>query len=209
MSELAEALRDLKEEKVYRLVDEQIDQGVSPLEIIARCNEGMAAVGELFSSNVYFISQLIYSAEILKTAMKKLEPILTGLQTPGSQGKVVVGTVKGDIHDIGKNIVVTLLKGSGFEVLDLGVDVAPEKFAAALQETRAKVLGLSALLTTTYPAMKTAVQALERAGIRDRVKVIIGGAPCNEQVREFSGADYYAKDAVAGVNICKQIYGGV
>ena len=209
MSELAEALRDLKEEEVYRLVDEQIDQGVSPLEIIARCNEGMAAVGELFSSNVYFISQLIYSAEILKTAMKKLEPILTGLQTPGSQGKVVVGTVKGDIHDIGKNIVVTLLKGSGFEVLDLGVDVAPEKFAAALQETRAKVLGLSALLTTTYPAMKTAVQALERAGIRDRVKVIIGGAPCNEQVREFSGADYYAKDAVAGVNICKQIYGGV
>ena len=207
MSELSEALRDLKEDEVYRLVDQQIDQGVSPLEIIAACNAGMTAVGELFSSSVYFISQLIYSAEILKNVMKKLEPILAGAETAESRGTVVIGTVKGDIHDIGKNIVATLLEGSGFEVLDLGVDVAPEKFAAALQETRAKILGLSALLTTTYPAMKTAVKALERAGIRDRVKVIIGGAPCNEQVREFSGADYYAPDAVAGVNICKKIYG--
>jgi methylmalonyl-CoA mutase cobalamin-binding domain/chain len=209
MSELGDALRDLKEDEVYRLVDKQIDEGVSPLEIIAACNEGMAAVGELFSSNVYFISQLIYSAEILKTVMKKLEPILAGIQTAGSQGQVVIGTVKGDIHDIGKNIVVTLLKGSGFEVLDLGVDVPPDKFVAALQDTRAKVLGLSALLTTTYPAMKTAVEALEQAEIREKVSVIIGGAPCNEQVREFSGADYYAKDAVAGVNICKQIYDGI
>lgn len=209
MSELAEALRDLKEDEVYRLVDQQIEQGVSPLEIIAACNEGMAAVGELFSSNVYFISQLIFSAEILKTVMKKLEPILAGVQTVGSQGQVVIGTVKGDIHDIGKNIVVTLLKGSGFEVLDLGVDVSPDKFVTALQDTQAKVLGLSALLTTTYPAMKTAVEALEQAGIRERVSVMIGGAPCNEQVREFSGADYYAKDAVAGVNICKKIYLGV
>ena len=207
MSELAEALKDLKEDEVYRLVEEQIHQGVSPLKIIAACNKGMAAVGELFSSNVYFISQLIYSAEILKTVMKKLEPILAGIQTAGSQGQVIIGTVNGDIHDIGKNIVVTLLKGSGFEVLDLGVDVSPDKFVAALQETQARVLGLSALLTTTYPAMKSAVDALRQAGIRDRVKVIIGGAPCNEQVRAYSGADHYARDAVEGVNICKEIYG--
>jgi methylmalonyl-CoA mutase cobalamin-binding domain/chain len=167
----------------------------------------MAAVGELFSSNAYFISQLIYSAEILKTVMKKLDPILGETQTADSQGKVIIGTVKGDIHDIGKNIVVTLLKGSGLEVIDLGVDVSPEKFVAALQESQAKILGLSALLTTTYPAMKGAVDALKEAGIRDQVKVIIGGAPCDEQVRKFSGADYYAGDAVAGINICKEIYG--
>ena len=206
MSELADALRDLKEDEVYRLVEEKINQGISPLKIMETCNQGMEAVGELFSSNEYFISQLIYSAEILKTVMKKMEPILESTQNCDSRGKVVIGTVKGDIHDIGKNIVITLLRGSGFEVSDLGVDVPPEKFVTALNESDAKVLGLSALLTTTYPAMKTAVDTLKDEGIRDQVKVIIGGAPCNEQVRAFSGADYYTRDAVEGVNICKKIY---
>ena len=206
MSDLAEALRDLKEEEVYRLVDDMISKGISPLKIIDACNQGMEAVGELFSSNEYFISQLIYSAEILKTVMKKMEPILESTQSGDSRGKVVIGTVKGDIHDIGKNIVITLLRGSGFDVQDMGVDVPPEKFVTALKDSQAKVLGLSALLTTTYPAMRTAVDALKKAGIRDQVKVIIGGAPCNEQVRAFSGADYYSKDAVEGVNLCKEIY---
>ena len=207
MSELADALRDLKEDEVYRLVEEKISQGTSPLKIIEACNQGMEEVGELFSSNDYFISQLIYSAEILKTVMKKVEPILENTQSGDSRGKVVIGTVKGDIHDIGKNIVITLLRGSGFEVLDMGVDVPPEKFVTALKDSQAKALGLSALLTTTYPAMKTAVDTLKDAGIRDQVKVIIGGAPCNEQVRAYSGADYYTKDAVEGVSICKKIYG--
>jgi methylmalonyl-CoA mutase cobalamin-binding domain/chain len=206
MSELAEALRDLKEVEVYGLVEEKINQGISPLKIIKECNQGMEAVGELFSSGKYFISQLIYSAEILKTVMKKLEPILENSQSANLRGKVVIGTVKGDIHDIGKNIVVALLRGAGFEVLDLGVDVEPERFLEAMRESQAKVMGLSALLSTAYPAMKTVVDTLKEAGIRDRVKVIIGGAPCNEQVREFSGADYYSKDAVEGVNLCKKIY---
>ena len=206
MSELSVALRDLKEDEVYRLVKEKLEQGTSPLEIIEACNQGMEAVGERFSSNEYFISQLIYSAEILKTVMKKLEPILKSTQRADFRGKVVIGTVKGDIHDIGKNIVITLLRGSGFDVLDMGVDVPPEKFVTALKDSQAKVLGLSALLTTTYPAMKTAVDTLKDAGIRDQVSVIIGGAPCNEQVRAFSGADYYTNDAVEGVTICKNIY---
>lgn len=206
MSELVHALRDLKEDEVYRLVDDRINRGGSPIEIIEECNRGLIAVGELFSSNRYFIAELIYSAAILKTVMKKLEPILEKSDNILSQGKVVIGTVKGDIHNIGKDIVITLLKGSGFEVVDMGIDVPPERFVAALQESKARVLGLSALLTTTYPAIKTTVDALKEAGIRDRVKVIIGGAPCNEQVREFSGADYYAKDAVAGIHICKEIY---
>lgn len=207
MSELAEALRDLKEADVHRRVDEKLKQGVSPLEIIEACNQGMVAVGDLFASNAYFISQLIYAAEILKAVMKKLQPMLENTQRIELKEKVIIGTVKGDIHDIGKNIVVTLLRGAGFEVLDLGVDVAPEKFLESLRESRAKVLGLSALLTTTYPAMKTVVDTLKQGRIRDRVTVIIGGAPCNEQVRAFCGADYYAKDAVEGVSLCKRICG--
>jgi methanogenic corrinoid protein MtbC1 len=122
-----------------------------------------------------------------------------------SAGKVVMGTVKGDIHDIGKNIVVTLLRGSGFEVVDLGVDVPALRFVEAVEKSGAKVLGLSALLNLTYPEMKSVVEMIAKAGLREQVKIIVGGAPVNEQVRQFAGADYWAPDAVAGLNICKQI----
>lgn len=206
MSELAQALTDLEENKVYQLVDEQIKNGVSPIDIIAECNEGMVGVGNLFSSGQYFLSQLIFSAEIFKNIMQKLEPLMPKSEGNDSAGKVIIGTVKGDIHDIGKNIVVNLLKGSGFEVIDLGVDVPAEKFVDAVRETGAKVLGLSALLNFTYPEMKTVIDAVTEAGLRDKVTIIIGGAPCNEQVRQFTGADYYAEDAVTGVNICKKVY---
>jgi methanogenic corrinoid protein MtbC1 len=206
MDELAQALRDLDEKKVYALVEERIKKGVPPMEIVRACNEGMAAVGELFSTNEYFISQLIFSAEILKAVMKRLEPLLQSAEPGKSMGKVVIGTVKGDIHDIGKNVVITLLRGSGFEVTDLGVDVPTEKFVTALKQTGAKILGLSALLNLTYPEMKHVVEEVGKAGLRDKVKIIIGGTPCNEQVRQFTGADYYAADAVAGVKICKEIY---
>ncbi len=206
MGSLAQALTDLEETKVYEIVDQKITDQEDVLRILSELNEGMVNVGELFSSGKYFISQLIFSAAILKEVMKKLEPLLRKVEAGHSSGKVVIGTVKGDIHDIGKNIVVTLLKGSGFEVIDLGVDVPPEKFIEALQSTGARVLGLSALLNFTYPEMKAVVEEIEKAGLRDRVKVIIGGAPCNEQVREFTGADYCATDAVAGVNYCKRIY---
>jgi methanogenic corrinoid protein MtbC1 len=206
MDELAQALRDLDEKKVYDLVGERIKRNVSAMEIVQSCNDGMVAIGELFSTGKYFISQLIFSAEILKAVMKRLEPLLQGAKSGQSAGKVVVGTVKGDIHDIGKNIVITLLRGSGFEVTDLGVDVPAEKFIAALKETGAKVLGMSALLNFTYPEMKHVVEEVAKAGLRDKVKIIIGGTPVNEQVRQFTGADYYAEDAIVGVNICKKIY---
>ena len=206
MGELADALRDLDENKVYDLVDQKIDQGVSALDIIDECNAGMVAVGELFSDNKYFLSQLMFSANILKTVMDRLNPILEGTQKRNAIGKVVMGTVNGDIHDIGKNIVITLLRGTGFEVIDLGVSVPAEKFVEVLQESGAAVLGLSALLSTTYPAMKNAVEAVNKAGLREKVKIIIGGAPVNERVRQFAGADFYAQDAVAGINLCKDIY---
>lgn len=207
MGDLAQALANLEEKQVYEIIDRNIVEGVNPLDMIKECNDGMIRVGELFSEGKYFISQLIYSAEILKQVMKKLEPLLAGIQTRGpAGGKVVIGTVKGDIHDIGKNIVITLLKGSGFDVIDLGVDVPPEKFVQTVKESGAKVLGLSALLNFTYPMMKEVVEAVKSAGLRDQVKIIVGGTPVNEQVREYAGADYYAKDAVAGVNMCKEIY---
>ena len=207
MDELAQALRDLNEKKVYELVEERINRGVAAVEIVKACNEGMIAVGEKFSTCEYFISQLIFSSEILKHVMKRLEPLLQGTVGGPSAGKVVIGTVKGDIHDIGKNLVVTLLRGAGFEVVDLGVDVPAERFIAALKETGAKILGLSALLNFTYTEMKHVVERVREAGLGDKVKIIIGGAPCNEQVRQFTGADYYAVDAVAGVSMCRQIYG--
>jgi methylmalonyl-CoA mutase cobalamin-binding domain/chain len=206
MNELADALRDLDEKKIYALVDEKINQGVSALDIIDECNEGMVAVGELFSEKRYFLSELLFSTEILKTVMNRLAPLLEGTQKKDSIGNVVIGTVKGDIHDIGKNIVSTLLRGSGFEVVDLGVDVSAEKFIEAIKTTGARVLGMSALLSTTYPEMKNVVNAINEAGLREHVKIIIGGAPVNEQVRQFTGADYYAEDAVTGINLCKEIY---
>ena len=206
MTDLAIALRDLKEDQVVSIVDERLAKGESPLAMVEELNQGMVAVGQLFSDKKYFISQLIFSAEILKKVMAKIEPLLEDAESTESKGKVVIGTVKGDIHDIGKNIVASLLKGAGFDVIDLGVDVPPEKFVGAVRDSGAKALGMSALLNFTYPEMKTVVEHLSQAGLRDQVKVIIGGAPCDEQVREFSGADYYAKDAVTGVNICKEIF---
>jgi methanogenic corrinoid protein MtbC1 len=206
MEDLAQALRDLDEKKVHTLVEEKIKNGVPVMEIVRACNEGMVAVGELFSECKYFISELIFSAEILKNVMKRLEPLLQGVEAGKSPGKVVIGTVKGDIHDIGKNIVITLLRGSGFEVIDLGVDVPAEKFVATLKQTGARILGLSALLNLAYPEMKHVVDEVAKAGLKDKVKVIIGGTPVNEQVRQFTGADFCAVDAVAGVSLCKQIY---
>ena len=139
--------------------------------------------------------------------METLEPLLGDVEPNISAGTVVIGTVKGDIHDIGKNIVVALLRGAGFEVIDLGVDVPAETFVEKVAGSSAKVLGLSALLNFTLPEMKKVVDELEAAGVRDRVRVIIGGAPTDEQVREYAGADYYAVDAPTGVKICKQVYG--
>jgi methylmalonyl-CoA mutase cobalamin-binding domain/chain len=207
MQELAKALSELDESRVMELVEEALQKGVPPVEIVEICNQGMTEVGDLFASGTYFISQLLFSAEILKGVMKRIDPLLAKVEKGDSGEKVVLGTVKGDIHDIGKNIVATLFRGAGFDVIDLGVDVPAEQFVAKAKETGAKIVGLSALLSFTYPEMKNVVEAFVSAGIRDKVKIIIGGAPVNEQVREFTGADFYAKDAIAGVRLCKKIYG--
>lgn len=205
MSELIEAIKNLEEEKVVELVENKINEGTPPLEILNECNEGMVAVGNLFSEGTYFLSQLMFSAEIFKKITDKLEPLFEEGEAISS-GTVIIGTVKGDIHDIGKNLVISLLKGSGFNVIDLGVDVPAENFVAKVKESGAKVLGLSALLNSTYPEMKNVIDALSEAGIRDKVTIIVGGAPCDEQVRQYTGADYNAQDAMVGVQVCQKVY---
>lgn len=207
MAKLANALRDLNEDLVYELVDELLEQQVEPGEIIKEANEGIVAVGDLFAAGEYFLTELMFSAEIMQGIMDKIEPLLAQSDYDAqTAGAVVIGTVAGDIHDIGKNIVINLLSSNGFRVIDLGVDVPAEKFVEAVKETEAKVLGLSALLNSTYPEMKNVVDALQEAGLRDKVNIIIGGTICSEAVREFTGADAFATDAVTGINFAKKVY---
>ena len=205
-TELGKALLELREHEVYRIVEERIKDGEDPLKIIEECNRAMGGVGERFEKGEYYISELVMSGEISKAVMKKLEPLLGAVNQVPTKGKIVIGTVKDDIHDIGKNIVVTVLKGHGFQVIDLGVNVPADIFTKTVKQEGARVLGLSALLNSTFHEMKNVVDELIRSGIRDQVKVIIGGSPCNEQVRQFTGADFYAKDAVEGARICEEIY---
>lgn len=206
MTNLGAALRDLDEEKVYKLVDEKIQQGIPPLEIINECNEGIVEVGELFASGKYFLTDLMFSAEIMQAVMQKLEPLIEANSEQKNDDLIVIGTVEGDIHDIGKNIVISLMRSHGFKVIDLGVDVPAEKFIETVRENKPKVLGLSALLNSTYPQMKKVIDELTEAGLRDKVKVIIGGTICSETVRQFTGADAYATDAMTGINFCKSVF---
>jgi methylmalonyl-CoA mutase cobalamin-binding domain/chain len=208
LTELGQALVDLQEEKVIELVKKKLEIGEDPLEIIKECNAGMVEIGKRFETSEIFLSELVMSGAILKSAMKDLLPLMDDTIQGPTKGTVVIGTVKDDIHDIGKNIVVNLLKGTGYDVVDLGVDVETEKFVRTVQETGAKVVGMSALLNFTYPRMKEVVEAFEEAGMREKVTIIIGGAPCNEEVRQSVGADHFANDAGKGVRICNEVYGG-
>ncbi|MBM4457256.1 MAG: cobalamin-binding protein [Chloroflexi bacterium] len=179
--------------------------GVKPESIL---REGLIAamgeVGRLFEANEYFVPEMLVSARAMKTGLAVLKPNLTAADaTPA--GKVIVGTVKGDLHDIGKNLVAMMLEGSGFEVVDLGTDVTPEKFVSAVLEHKPQVVGMSALLTTTMPSMGNTVKALESAGVRDRVKVMIGGAPVTDNFARQISADGYAPDASSAVRLAKSL----
>ncbi|MDL2259251.1 cobalamin-dependent protein [Deltaproteobacteria bacterium OttesenSCG-928-K17] len=206
MSELALAMKDLEEDKVFELVKKDLAAGRSPIEIIGDLNQGVVGVGELYEAGEYFVSQLMFAAEILNEVMEIMEPVMAKSDGGAGAGTVVIGTVAGDVHDIGKNIVHTLLKGSGFKVVDLGVDVPTEKFIEAVVEHQPKVLGMSALLSFTYPEMKAVVDALAEKGLRDKVQIVIGGAPCNDDVRQYAGADLWAPTAMDTVAFANKIY---
>lgn len=206
LTELAQAMADLDKKQVGSLVEDRLKRGTPPLEIVKELNVGMIEIGNRFTACEYYISELMFSSHIYKEVMTTLEPLLGEAQTHQTVGTVVIGTVKGDIHDIGKNIVITLLRNAGFKTIDLGVDVAADIFVGTLKENGAKALALSCLLNLAIPEMKNVVEALVAAGIRDQVKVLIGGQPIDEKICEYVGADYYGADAPAGVRICKQIY---
>ncbi|MFB0502816.1 MAG: corrinoid protein [Candidatus Bathyarchaeia archaeon] len=163
---------------------------------------GMVIVGEKYENNEYFLAELIMAGETMKEGMIVLEPHLKSGDLK-KIGKVAIGTVRGDLHDIGKNVVVTLLGAAGFDIVDLGVDVPSEKFVQTVKEDNPDILGMSALLTTTMIEMESVIKALKEAGVRDKVKIIIGGAPITQEYADRIGADAAARDAVQGVNICK------
>jgi len=184
---------------------EALAEGVSPLELVQKYMvPAMDEVGHRFECEEYFVPELLLAARAMKGALALIRPLLVA---SGAQpvGRVAIGTVKGDLHDIGKNLVAALLEGGGFEVIDLGADVSPEKFVAAVKEKHAKIVALSALLTVTMPSMKTTIQALKEAGIRDEVKVMVGGAPVTEQFAKEIGADGYSENASTAVALARKL----
>jgi len=207
--ELAQLVSSLKENEVLEIVQKKLAEGVDPLEILAEAREGLKIVGEKFSCGDYFIPDLVFSGEIVKSVTKLVKPYLKGKGGEGPRrGKVVIGTVKGDIHDIGKNMVVFLLDTSGYEVFDLGIDVPVEKFVQAVKETGSKIVGLSGFLTLAFDSMKETIESIKKAGLRDKVKIMIGGGQIDEQVKVYTGADAYGADAMAAVKLAQQWTGG-
>jgi 5-methyltetrahydrofolate--homocysteine methyltransferase len=181
--------------------------GVDPMSLVNQhMVPAMDEVGRRFECNEYFVPELLLSARAMKSALELIRPLLvkSGIQPAG---RVAIGTVKGDLHDIGKNLVAAMFEGGGFEVFDLGVNVAPEKFVATIREKGANIVAMSALLTTTMPSMKTTIEALKAAGVRDRVKVFIGGAPITQKFADDIGADGYSDNAVGAVALAKRALG--
>lgn len=204
MEKLREAILTGDAKAAHALTQEALAEGIEPMALI---NESMIPamdeVGRLFEAEEYFVPELLLSARAMKAAMELLRPLLaaTGARPAG---KVVIGTVRGDLHDIGKNLVAVLLEGGGFEVIDLGADVPPQKFIEVIQQSDANIVGLSALLTVTMPMMKTIIDALAEAGLRDKVKVMVGGAPVTQQFADRIGADGYGESAIAAVTLARR-----
>ncbi|MDR0869429.1 MAG: cobalamin-dependent protein [Planctomycetaceae bacterium] len=199
------ALADCDEDTAMAAIDELEQAGIAAEQIVAVCNEGMGLLGQRFDEGEAFIPDLMFGGMLMKKIMERLTPKLSG-KTDSVQkaGKVIIGTVQHDVHDIGKDITAMVFRGNGFDVIDLGVDVPPEKFAAAVQEHKPDVVGLSVLLTTCYKSVQETMDALNKAGLRDTVKICIGGAAASELVAQRTGIDFYAKTAVEGVNWAKK-----
>ncbi len=207
-TDLVTTLADLKEDEALDIVKQRLDAGDDPLAILADASKAMEIVGKRFADSEYFIPDLVYSGEILKSINDLVKPMIT---TGGAEqkrlGKIVFGTVQGDIHDIGKDIVVFMLDVSGFEVYDLGIDVPADKFVEKIKETGAPIVGLSGFLTLAFDSMKHTIEAIKGAGLRDQVKIMIGGGQMTDEVRKYTGADAYGKDAMTGVALAKKWVG--
>ena len=204
---LVSAIADMREEEALKLVRKMVADGSPPMEILDAAREAMGIIGERYEKGTYFLPELILAGEMLTQITEILKPELAKMPEVKRHGKVLIGTVKGDIHDIGKNIVTFMLDVNGFDVRDLGVDVAPQKFVEAIRDFQPQVVGLSGFLTLAFDAMKETVEAIQAAGLRDGVKIMIGGGQITEQIKEYAGADAYGRDAMAGVSLAKKWVG--
>ena len=206
LNDLYEAVVSFKEEEAKKLVEKYIEDGKAPADILLSLQEGLIEIGNKFEAGECFTPELMYGAEIVRTSIAPLKPLLKGTETE-TKGKVVLGTVFGDIHNIGKDLLRLLLEGDGFEVIDLGENVDPAKFVEAIKSSDAKLVGLSALLTMSFDAITDAVKTIADAGLKDKVKIMVGGAPVTELVRDKSGCDFYGEDAFSGVKYAREVYG--
>jgi corrinoid protein of di/trimethylamine methyltransferase len=207
LTQITDSLAACEPERTVELTRQALEGGSEPIAIIDRgLVPGMEMVGEKFQAGEYFLPQMVIAANAMQTAMELLEPELHARrQVVETAGTMVIGTVEGDIHEIGKSLVATMMSANGFRVYDLGVDVSPRAFVDTIKETKADLLGLSALLTTTMVAQQETIQALKEAGIRDQVKVLVGGAPVTPEFAEAIGADGYAEDAVSAVALAREL----
>ncbi len=201
---LVDAITDMREEDALKITRELLASGADPLAILDDCREAMTAVGQRFEAGEYFVPELILAGEILKSLSAEVKPRLQQSGTAKQGPKVLLGTVKGDIHDIGKDIVNFMLDVNGFQVTDLGVDVAPQTFVEQIKQLQPPVVALSGFLTLSYSSMKDTVDAIKAAGLRNRVKVMVGGGAVDEQICAYAGADAFGKDAMTAVKLAKQ-----
>jgi methanogenic corrinoid protein MtbC1 len=204
---LVNAIADMREEEALKLAKEMVEGGSDPMEILDAAREAMDIVGQRYEKGTYFLPELMLAGEMMNQITDIVKPELAKLPEIERHGKALIGTVEGDIHDIGKNIVSFMLDVNGFDVLDLGVDVSPQKFVEAIQDFGPQVVGLSGFLALAFDAMKETVEAIKTAGLRDKVKIMIGGGQVSEEVRKYTGADAYGQDAMAGVSLAKKWVG--
>ncbi len=203
LKNLRNSIINLEMDEAINITKKAIESDVSPYELIDEMRKASAAVGEKFESNEYFISELVISGSIMKSISDLLKPHMLE-RDANYKAKAVIGSAPGDLHDIGKNIAVVSLMGSGFDVVDLGIDVSPEKFVDAVKNENAKIVGISALTSSTMLGIKRVIEAFIASGIRDKVKVIVGGAPLTDEFAKTAGADARAKDVIHGVKICNE-----
>jgi 5-methyltetrahydrofolate--homocysteine methyltransferase len=207
LQKIASSLYDGEEEEVAKLVQQALDGGMAPDEVLSDgLIAGMDKVGKDFKAGDLFVPEVLIAARAMHAGMNILRPLLTETDALGA-GKYLIGTVKGDLHDIGKNLVKMMLEGAGFQTVDLGTDVTPESFVTAVREHQPNVVGMSALLTTTMVNMKATIEALQEAGLRDAIKIMVGGAPVTAAFAEEIGADAYAPDAASAVEVARDLVG--
>ena len=207
-NDLVELISELKKKEAIQVTEQRLNAGEDPLKILDDARKAMQIVGGRFSDGTYFIPDLVYSGKILEEITALVKPGLS--QTPESEklAKIVIGTVAGDLHDIGKDLVTFMLDINGFEVFDLGIDVQPQAFVEKIKEVQPEIVGLSGFLTSVYRAMKDTVDAIAEAGLRDKVKVMIGGGVMDDEIKRYSGADAYGRDAMAAVDLARKWTGG-